>query len=200
MSALAFAGTSVRRGRRLAVDGVDLHVAPGSWTVLLGPNGAGKSSLLRAAVGLSAYTGSVTVGGAEVRDTARRTLARAVALLPQQPQIPHDMGVAEYVLLGRTPYVPTLGVESADDHRVVADVLERLDLTSFAVRRLGELSGGELQRAVLGRALADLLGRVAVRERGAVLHVLRSYLLGPTEPEDECADAASASFIEGVDV
>ncbi len=155
MSALRYTGVSVRRGRRLAVDIVDLAVAPGSWTVLLGPNGAGKSSLLRATVGLSAYTGSITIDGVEVRDTDRRARARAVALLPQQPQIPHDMTVAEYVLLGRTPYVPTLGIESPDDRRVVADVLERLDLTSFATRRLGELSGGELQRAVLGRALAQ---------------------------------------------
>lgn len=155
MSALAYAGVTVRRGRRVAVDGVDLAVAPGSWTVLLGPNGAGKSSLLRATVGLSPYTGSVRVGGAEVRGTARRALARAVALLPQQPQIPADMGVAEYVLLGRTPFVPTLGAESPDDRRVVAAVLDRLDLTSFALRRLGELSGGELQRVVLGRALAQ---------------------------------------------
>lgn len=152
---LRYAGVSVRRGRRVAVDGVDLTVAAGSWTVLLGPNGAGKSSLLRATVGLGAYAGSITVGDTEVRTTARRALARRVALLPQQPEIPGDMGVAEYVLLGRTPFVPTLGVESADDRRVVADVLDRLDLAGFATRRLGELSGGELQRAVLGRALAQ---------------------------------------------
>ena len=148
-------GVTVRRGRHTVLDAVDLTVAAGSWTVLLGPNGAGKSTLLRAAVGLLPYQGSLTVGGTEVRGTARRALARTVALVPQQPEVPGDMTVTEYVLLGRTPYIATLGVESGHDRRVVAGVLERLDLAPLAARSLAHLSGGELQRAVLGRALAQ---------------------------------------------
>ena len=155
MTDLAVRGVTVRRGRRPVLVDAELAVASGTWTVLLGPNGAGKSSLLRAVVGLSPYVGSITVGGTEVRTFTRRALARTVALVPQQPQVPTDMTVAEYVLLGRTPFVPLLGVESAADHGAVCAVIDRLDLGALVSRRLGHLSGGELQRAVLGRALAQ---------------------------------------------
>ena len=155
MTTVALHDITVRHGRRVVVDAVSLSVASGTWTALVGPNGAGKSTLLRALVGLVPYKGEITVDGADVRGLARRALARTVAIVPQQPLIPVDMTVGEYVLLGRTPYVPTLGVESEQDHRVVADVLARLDLVPLAGRRLGQLSGGELQRAVLGRTLAQ---------------------------------------------
>jgi iron complex transport system ATP-binding protein len=155
MSELRVDGLGVRRGRRTVLDGVDLAVPPGGWTVLLGPNGAGKSTLLRAIVGLVPHRGSVLVGGTDVRTLTRRALARTVALVPQQPQIPHDMTVREYVLLGRTPHVSALAVETGADHAVVAGVVARLDLHGLADRRLRHLSGGELQRAVLGRALAQ---------------------------------------------
>jgi cobalamin transport system ATP-binding protein len=65
------------------------------------------------------------------------------------------MTVAEYVLLGRTPYVPYFGTESRSDVEAVERALRRLDLTALASRRLGTLSGGERQRAVLARALAQ---------------------------------------------
>lgn len=155
MTAVVLHDVTVAHGRRVVVDAVSLSVASGTWTALVGPNGAGKSTLLRALVGLVPYKGDITVGGVAVRGLARRALARTVAIVPQQPLIPGDMTVSEYVLLGRTPFVPTLGVESEQDHRVVADVLTRLDLVPLAGRRLGHLSGGELQRAVLGRTLAQ---------------------------------------------
>ena len=155
MTDVAVHAVTVRRGGRAVLVDADLRVAAGTWTVLLGPNGAGKSTMLRAVVGLSPYAGSITVGGAEVRTFTRRALARTVALVPQQPQVPTDMTVAEYVLLGRTPFVPLLSAESAADHDVARAVIDRLDLGPLASRRLGHLSGGELQRAVLGRALAQ---------------------------------------------
>lgn len=152
---LALRGVTVRHGRRVVVDDVSLTVDGGTWTALVGPNGAGKSTLLRAVVGLVRHDGDIAIGSSSVRTLARRDLARTVAFVPQQPVIPHDMTVGEYVLLGRTPFVSVLGIESEHDHRVVADVLSRLDLVGLAGRRLGHLSGGELQRAVLGRALAQ---------------------------------------------
>jgi iron complex transport system ATP-binding protein len=73
----------------------------------------------------------------------------------QEPLIPDDMCVFDYVLLGRTPYVGYFGIESAADRAVVADVIDRLRLGDFAGRMLGSMSGGERQRAVLARALAQ---------------------------------------------
>ncbi|HEX6447588.1 MAG TPA: ABC transporter ATP-binding protein [Streptosporangiales bacterium] len=135
--------------------GLDFRVERGDWLGLIGPNGAGKSTLLRAIAGLVAYTGDVTLAGAPAAALDRRRLARLVAYVPQRPRTPADMTVTEYVLLGRTPYIPYLGIEGAHDVAVARDVLARLDLTPFAHRALGSLSGGELQRVVLGRALAQ---------------------------------------------
>jgi cobalamin transport system ATP-binding protein len=85
----------------------------------------------------------------------RRRLARLVAYLPQRPEVPGAMTVADYVLLGRTPFVAYLGTEGRHDLDVAAEVLDRLALSSLSDRSLGSLSGGELQRTLLGRALAQ---------------------------------------------
>jgi iron complex transport system ATP-binding protein len=93
--------------------------------------------------------------GDEVGRLHRRELARRVALVPQTPIVPLLATVTDYVLLGRTPHTGALGREGTADRAAVAEVLERLDLVELAGRALSTLSGGELQRAVLARALAQ---------------------------------------------
>jgi iron complex transport system ATP-binding protein len=78
-----------------------------------------------------------------------------IAYVPQKPELPAEMTVADYILLGRSPHIGYFGFEKATDHVVCANLLERLDLTHMAARNLSTLSGGELQRLVLGRALAQ---------------------------------------------
>lgn len=141
-------------GTRVLAD-VDLDVPAGSWTTVVGPNGSGKSTLLRAVLGLVSADGEVRVGGREVRALGRREQARLLALVPQRPVLPEDVSVADYVALGRTPHLGALAAPGRDDHRVVAEALGRLDLDALAGRRLGTLSGGEAQRAVVARALAQ---------------------------------------------
>ncbi len=149
------------RGLRVAFHGhevlgpVDLDVGAGSWLCLIGPNGAGKTSLLHAVCGLLPHGGTVSIDGEDLDRMRSLQRARRVALVPQKPTIPVELSVAEYVLLGRTPHIPPLGVEGAHDHAVVGDVLERLSLAPFVSRPLGRLSGGELQRVLLARALAQ---------------------------------------------
>jgi iron complex transport system ATP-binding protein len=137
------------------VDALSERVADGEWLGLLGPNGAGKSSALRAIGGLLPHTGTVELGGHPTSKLSRRQLARILAYVPQQPELPGEMSVADYVLLGRTAYISYFGVESRRDRAICADLLATLELTSFAERRLHTLSGGELQRLVLARALAQ---------------------------------------------
>jgi iron complex transport system ATP-binding protein len=146
---------SVRYGDALVVRDVSLIVPPGGWSTLIGPNGAGKTSVLRAVAGLVGHQGCIALGGLAVRDLPPRELARRVAVVPQEPEVPPGMTVAEYVLLGRTPHLSYLAREGARDRRVAADVIERLQLGSLASRELGRLSGGERRRAVIGRALAQ---------------------------------------------
>lgn len=138
-----------------ALKGASLEVSSGAWIGLIGPNGAGKSTLLRAVAGLLPYSGEIALGGETVASMSRRVVARLVSFVPQTPSIPRSMSVADYALMGRTPYIPYLGTESAADIAVVHDVLTRLDLVELADRLLGTLSGGELQRAVLARALSQ---------------------------------------------
>ncbi len=145
----------VRFGPVAAVRGLSLRVESGSWTALIGPNGAGKTSALRALAGLVPFDGAVRIGEQDVRRLGRRALARLVAFVPQKPETPPELTVAEYVLLGRTPHISYLGGEGKRDRDAAARALRRLDLEEFAQRPLGSLSGGELQRAVLARALAQ---------------------------------------------
>jgi cobalamin transport system ATP-binding protein len=146
---------SVRLGGAQILDGIDATVEDGEWVGVIGPNGAGKTTLLRAVAGLAQHRGTIALGGRAVSSLRRRELSRLVALVPQDPLMPREMTVGEYVLLGRTPYVPYLGTESRGDVEAVGRALERLDLAGLADRRLGTMSGGERQRAVLARALAQ---------------------------------------------
>ena len=145
----------VRFGPVAAVRGLSLTIESGGWTALIGPNGAGKTSALRALAGLVAFDGEVRIEEQDARRLGRRALARLVAFVPQKPETPPELTVAEYVLLGRTPHISYLGGEGRSDREAAARALRRLDLAEFAQRPLGSLSGGELQRAVLARALAQ---------------------------------------------
>jgi iron complex transport system ATP-binding protein len=138
-----------------ALSGISEQVADGEWVGLIGPNGAGKTTLLRALVQLVAHRGRTLVGGASTDRLSRRHLARLIAYVPQSPELPPEMSVSDYVLLGRSPHIGYFGTEKAQDHRMCADLLERLDLSKMAERHLSTLSGGELQRLVLARALAQ---------------------------------------------
>ncbi len=147
--ALRCSQLTVELGGRPVLQDLDLEITSGQWLGLIGPNGAGKSTLLRAIAGLVDYDGEVVVGD------GRRPRATDVAIVAQNPLIPTEMTVSEYVLIGRTAHLGWLARESRRDRAVVADVLERLELSSFAGRPMSALSGGETQRVVIARSLAQ---------------------------------------------
>ena len=146
---------SVRFDGTEAVRDFSLDVAAEEWVMLIGPNGAGQTSVLRALCGLLSFAGEARLDGRDVRGLGRRELARLIAFVPQNPETPPELTVGEYVLLGRTPHLGYLATEGRRDLQAATRALERLDLLPFAERGLGSLSGGELQRAVLARALAQ---------------------------------------------
>jgi len=167
----------VRFGPVAAVRGLSLRAEGGGWTALIGPNGAGKTSALRALAGLVAYEGEVLIDGGDARRLGRRAVARLVAFVPQKPETPPALTVAEYVLLGRTPHIPYLGGEGRRDREAAAKALSRLELERFAERSLGSLSGGELQRAVLARALAQEAPVLLLDEPTTALDLGRQQLV-----------------------
>ncbi len=155
MTTLRLGGVSVTLGGTLVVDGVDAEVARGEWLTVIGPNGAGKSTLLRAIAGLVPFAGSIRIDDDEVSALGRRQVARRLAFVPQSPLLPSELAVRDYVLLGRTPHIGSFGSESARDLEAADRAIAQLELTAFAGRALRTLSGGEQQRAVLARALAQ---------------------------------------------
>jgi iron complex transport system ATP-binding protein len=155
MTTVGLVCVEVHFGRQKVVDCLELNLRPGHWTCVIGPNGAGKSSLLGAIAGTVPFLGSITFDGTESATLRHRTRARTVAVVPQKPIVPDDMTVHDYVLLGRNPFIARFSVEGAADLNAVEYMLRRLDLSDFANRRLATLSGGELQRAVLARALTQ---------------------------------------------
>ena len=146
---------SVSLGATPIVEGVSFAVEEGEWLTLIGPNGAGKSTLLRALAQLVPFTGDIRLDGRPLGRVRRKELARRIAFVPQSPLLPPEMRVREYVLLGRTPYIATLASERRSDHEAADRSLRRLELLELAHRPLRTLSGGEQQRAVLARALAQ---------------------------------------------
>jgi iron complex transport system ATP-binding protein len=152
---ISFDGVGVRYGPAQALAGVSEQVPAGQWLGIIGRNGTGKSTLLRAAARLVGHEGTITIGGRPAARMSRRALARLVAYVPQSPELPPDMTVLDYVLLGRTPHIGYLGTETRADREICAGLLDRMELAPMAGRTLGTLSGGELQRAVLARALAQ---------------------------------------------
>jgi iron complex transport system ATP-binding protein len=169
--AIEVAGLGVTLGGVRILHAVDLTVAAGEWVTVIGPNGAGKSTLLRAVGGLLPYAGSVNLFGTPAARLRRRDRARLVATVVQSPVAPVGMAVLEYVLLGRTPYIPPLGRESAGDLVAAYEVLAQLDLTGFAARELATLSGGERQRVYLARALAQGAGVLLLDEPTSSLDI-----------------------------
>lgn len=155
MTAVTCRDLRVTRDRTPVLHGIDLDVPAGSWVSLVGPNGSGKTTLLFALAGLIPATGHVEVDGLTPRRAGRRRIARTVAMMPQRPIVPEGVTARELIRLGRTPHIPRFGTESAADLVVVDTVIDRLGLGDLADRTATTLSGGELQRVVLGRALAQ---------------------------------------------
>ena len=164
-------GVTIALGGRPVVDGVDAAVAEGEWLALIGPNGAGKTTLLRAVAGLVPFTGSIEIGGRPIEELRRSELSRLVAVVPQEPSTPPWMTVAEYVLLGRTPHLGPLAKEGRRDREAAARAIARLDLVGYEERRLGTLSGGEKQRVVVARALAQEAQIILLDEPTAALDI-----------------------------
>ena len=155
MSRLLVSGVGLTLGETRVLDDVNLTVEEGEWLGLIGPNGAGKTSLLSAIAGALAVEGEVRVRGRLVGSLGHRERARIFAVVPQAPVIPPGMAALDYVMLGRTPHIGYFQGERAEDVKVVHAAMAHLDVATLARRRLETLSGGELQRVVLARALAQ---------------------------------------------
>lgn len=145
---LTLTGLSVTRRRRPVLHGVNMILKPGEFVGLIGPNGAGKSSLMEAALGLIPFSGRSSL--ARMPPDRR---ARHAAYLPQAREIAWPVSVADLVALGRIPWPG--GGRSGVDRIAIDAAIARMGLEPFRKRTALRLSGGEQNRALIARALAQ---------------------------------------------
>ncbi|MEX2528065.1 MAG: ABC transporter ATP-binding protein [Gemmatimonadota bacterium] len=141
---------------RPALAQVGCRVPEGSLYAVVGPNGSGKSTLMRALLGtVPLESGSVTLEGRPLEGWSRRELARTVGVVSQSEPMPFPIRVRELVALGRYPHLGAFRREGGDDRRAILNALRECHVEEFARRDAGTLSGGELQRVRIARALAQ---------------------------------------------
>ncbi|SEG76082.1 iron complex transport system ATP-binding protein [Thermomonospora echinospora] len=163
--ALQFEDVSVVAGGRTLVERVSLTVAPGEVVALAGPNGAGKSTLLRTCYrALRPTSGRVRLDGEDVWRTPGRRLARRLAAVPQESTGDFELSAYDVVAMGRTPHKRPFAGDDSDDRDIIMQSLDRLDIAGLAHAPFDRLSGGEKQRVLIARALAQRTGTMVLDE------------------------------------
>jgi iron complex transport system ATP-binding protein len=153
---LSLSGVSVTIDSVPIVAGADLEIRTGEKVALVGPNGSGKTTLLRTIYrSVRPTTGTIILDGRELATLRQREIARRAALVAQESGSDFDFCVEDIVALGRAPHQRTLDKESDADRSAIAEALERTGMTSYRNREFATLSGGEKQRVLLARALAQ---------------------------------------------
>lgn len=141
-------------GPTTVLDNVSVELPKNQLTALVGPNGAGKSTLLNIMGRLLTPTsGSVSVGGLDIKNAPSKDFAKTVAVLQQEQRISSRLSVVELVRFGRFPHCE--GRLRAEDHKKVNEALSTMNIESFRDRFLDQLSGGQRQRAYIAMVLAQ---------------------------------------------
>jgi iron complex transport system ATP-binding protein len=156
MTPLRLLDLSAGYGSRLVLRGISLTIEAGQVLALVGPNGAGKSTLIRVLSGvLPARGGEARLNGTDLLRLSPVERARRVAVVPQLVHLPEAFTVGEIVLMGRTPHLSLWAGEGRRDCEVAWSAMRRAHIETLRERPVDELSGGEQQRVMLARALAQ---------------------------------------------
>ena len=140
---------------RAVLFGISMSVATGEMVGILGPNGSGKTTLLKVLSGIVSGRGEVELTGKNIASYGRQALSRLFAVVPQENRVSFPYTVAEIVLMGRASYHSAFALDGKEDLDVARASMELTDSLFLADRYLHELSGGEKQRVMIARALAQ---------------------------------------------
>jgi iron complex transport system ATP-binding protein len=143
--------------RRPLLRDISFALKPGTITGIIGPNGSGKTTILRLLDGIvPPLSGEVLLGGTRLlSQMKRKEIARHIAMVPQNGGVYYYQTVFQFAIQGRSPHLSLLGFESTRDEEIVLEVLEMTQLTRYMDSKVSEISGGEKQRLLLARALAQ---------------------------------------------
>jgi iron complex transport system ATP-binding protein len=156
MTLLEARGLCLSAGGKALVRQATFTLEPGSLTAMIGPNGAGKTTLLRLALGLlEPDAGEALIDGRKARSLDPLSRARLAAYLPQMREVVWPQPVRDIVSLGRFAYGAAPGRLSSGDNDAVERAMAACDLAGFEDRSVDTLSGGELSRVHIARALAS---------------------------------------------
>jgi len=175
-------------GRNVVVRDLTFRVMPGEMVGLIGPNGSGKSTIIKALSRvISPSSGQIFLDGKDISQISRGDLARLLGVVPQMPLLPNAFTAFEIVLMGRNPHLGLLQYEGARDLAITWQAMERTATQSLAERRIDELSGGEIQRLVIARVLAqepksilldEPTANLDIRHQVEILNLIKSLCLG----------------------
>ena len=136
--------------------GISLQLKPGDFIGILGPNASGKTSLIRSSSGLlKPSSGSIDLDGQDLYTFNRKEIAKRIASVPQTSHFDPNFSVFDAVLMGRTPHLGWLENEGEKDLEITVEAMRLLGIEELAARRLSELSGGEIQKVLIARALTQ---------------------------------------------
>lgn len=156
MKAIDINGLSFSYGEKRILDDIYWSIEKGEIAVIVGPNGCGKSTLLRLIAGLVDYNdGKIKIFEKDVKNYGKKELARKIAFMPQQQEMPKDMTVYELVSCGRFPYKSWWQISDNDDEKIILDVIKSVGLSHLKDCEIGKISGGECQRVNIAMALAQ---------------------------------------------
>lgn len=151
---------------------INLDFKSGQFVGLIGANGAGKSTLLQLLLGLiKQQSGAVKLNGVDIHAQKRRDIAKQLAFVPQSIELPYAFTVQALVAMGRNPYLGPFELETAEDTRLIQEAMQKTDITHLKERSVTTLSGGEKQRVIIARALAQQAPTILLDEPIASLDI-----------------------------
>ncbi|MDF2569582.1 MAG: Iron-chelate-transporting ATPase [Sporomusa sp.] len=153
---LVLKNISVSLSEKDIIKDISLEANKGQFVGIIGPNGSGKSTLLRTVYRVTKpSSGTILLDGKDLKNIKLSESAKNMAVVGQFNQINFDFTVFEMVIMGRTPHKRLLGADNPEDHEIALAAMRKVGIESYGTRSFSTLSGGEKQRVILARALAQ---------------------------------------------